>query len=118
MAKITDSNVHVAETGQTVLADCSGNNAAVVCPSCVAYPVLLIALPGQQGSPQKPALCRHCGARMPITDDVAPGRELTVLNLAIQRPQGSMKQPLKLFSDSCRPSREFPGRATTRLACA
>ncbi|HEU0079865.1 MAG TPA: hypothetical protein VFQ76_19620 [Longimicrobiaceae bacterium] len=84
MAKIKDAVVRVGSTGQVLRADCVGNNAAVECPGCLGYPVLLIARPDQHGSSAKnPGRCRHCGCRVYITDDVSPGRHLTVVTVAV-----------------------------------
>ena len=85
MARIKeDAVVRVAASGQAVRADCFGNNAAVECPACLAYPVLLIALKGWRGaSSDKPGKCRHCSARIHITDDVAQD-ELHIVNLAVE----------------------------------
>jgi hypothetical protein len=51
MATITGAVVRVATSGQVVPADCFGNNAAVECPACLCYPVLLIARAKQRGHP-------------------------------------------------------------------
>jgi hypothetical protein len=83
MASLTDAVVRVAETGQTLRADCVGNNAAVECPICTLYPVLMIAVEHQQGTGiNNPAICRHCGARFRILDDVTQER-LAVVNIVI-----------------------------------
>ena len=84
MATITGAVVRVATSGQVVPADCFGNNAAVECPACLCYPVLLIARADQRGaSSANPGKCRHCGARIHITDDVAQD-ELRIVNLAVE----------------------------------
>jgi DNA-directed RNA polymerase subunit RPC12/RpoP len=71
MATITDAVVRVELTGQIVRADCFGNNAAIECPHCLSYPVLLIARKDQRGtSKKKPATCRQCGAKVHIVDDI------------------------------------------------
>ncbi len=83
--RITNAVVRVA-SGQVVRADCYGNNAAVECPACLQYPVLLIAPPNQRGtSPENPGECRRCGARIYITDDVAQD-ELHIINVAVEAP--------------------------------
>jgi len=51
VARITDAVVRVAATKQVVRADCYGNNAAVECPACLGYPVLLIALRAGRARP-------------------------------------------------------------------
>jgi hypothetical protein len=86
MAIITDALVRVdnpdKQISQTLQADCFGNNAAVECPRCLSYPVLLIARPNQRGSSRaNPATCHHCGARVYIAK-ILTGNPL-VLNLAI-----------------------------------
>jgi len=85
VAKIKEhAVVRVEASGQVVRADCFGNNAAVECPACLHYPVLLIARRNQRGaSSANPGKCRHCGARIHITDDVAQD-EFQILNLAVQ----------------------------------
>jgi len=51
VATITGAVVRVASSGQVVPADCFGNNAAVECPACLCYPVLLIARPKMRAHP-------------------------------------------------------------------
>lgn len=71
MATITDAVVRVQGTGQCLRADSFGNNAAVECPNCLAYPILLIARKHQRGaSDDNPGICRKCGTRVHIVDDV------------------------------------------------
>ena len=83
MARITDALV-IALNRQTLRADCFGNNAAVECPRCLSYPVLIIARPNQRGSSaQNPSICRHCKARLYITNDLSQ-RTLRVVNLAVE----------------------------------
>jgi hypothetical protein len=80
---ITNAAVRIAETGQVLRADCFGNNAAIECPKCCAYPVLLIARPNQRGSSvANPGVCRHCGCRTYIVDDLAQ-EELQIVNVAV-----------------------------------
>lgn len=96
--KITNAQVrclkpdHIKKTDeiekihQTLRADCYGNNAAIECPRCLSYPVLLIALPNQRGSSSSnPAVCRHCGAKIYIIDDLSNESQngLEIVNLAI-----------------------------------
>jgi len=84
MATITDAAVRVKATGQTLRSDCFGNNAAIECPKCLAYLVLLIAWENQRGaSLENPGVCRHCGCRVYIVDDVRQDN-LSVVNVAIQ----------------------------------
>ena len=72
MATITNATVRLEEAGQMLRSDCFGNNAAIECPRCLSYPVLLVALPNQRGSSNtNPGICRHCASRVYITDDVA-----------------------------------------------
>ena len=68
MPSITNALVRVKdEKGPALRADCFGNNAAVECPCCRKYPVLLIALENQRGSSSRnPARCRSCGAKVYI----------------------------------------------------
>jgi hypothetical protein len=71
-------------TKQVLRADGYGKNAAIECPACLRYPVLLIALPGMRGtSSDKPVGCRHCGAKIYITDDVTTD-QLHILNLVVE----------------------------------
>jgi hypothetical protein len=64
-------------------ADCFGNNAAVECPRCLEYPVLLVALPNQHGASQtNPGVCRHCGCQLFILGNVSPGN-LDIINVQI-----------------------------------
>jgi hypothetical protein len=86
MATITNAIVRVAATGQAVRGDCFGNNASIECPTCLNYPVLLVALPNQRGaSAGNPSICRRCGATCYILDSVAPG-ELAIVNIAAIPP--------------------------------
>ena len=75
---------------QAVRADGWGNNVAVECPTCLQYPVFLIACANQRGaSADNPGECRHCRARIYIRDDVTKG-VLHVLTLAVHpRPDKS-----------------------------
>ncbi len=87
MATITDAAVRSVQTGQTLKADCFGNNAAVVCLLCKSQPVLLIARPNQRGnSPENPGVCRQCGCRIYIVDEVNPG-VLQTVNVQILDPR-------------------------------
>jgi hypothetical protein len=71
MTKITDAVVRLIGTGQVLRSDCQGNNAAVECPKCLSYPVLIIARPNQRGSSAtKPGRCRRCGCGIFIVDDL------------------------------------------------
>jgi hypothetical protein len=84
MAKVTDAQVRVESTGRSVRSDCFGNNAAIECPCCRAYPILLIARPYQRGSsPKNPACCRSCGCRVHIVDEVGTRVRLPVLTIAL-----------------------------------
>jgi len=86
MATITEAIVRVKESGQVVRSDCFGNNAAIECPHCLSYPVLLIARPDQHGTnAENPARCRHCGMTCYILDDVAPG-DLEIINIVVNPP--------------------------------
>jgi hypothetical protein len=81
MATITDAEVRVLDTGRVIRSDCFGNNAAVECPNCNCFAVLLIARPNQRGSSARnPGICRNCGCRINIVDDVDSGA-LDVVNL-------------------------------------
>jgi hypothetical protein len=81
MATVTNAVVRLQPSGQGLRADCFGNNLAVECPTCLQYPVLLVALPNQRGaSPGNPSVCRHCGSEFFIADDVSPG-QLEVVNV-------------------------------------
>ncbi len=72
MATITNAVVRIQESGQSLRSDCFGNNAAIECPRCLRYPVLLVARPNQRGSSaDNPGVCRHCGCSVYITEDVA-----------------------------------------------
>lgn len=89
MPSMTDAVVRVLATGQSLRADCVGNNAAVECPSCTSYPVLLIFLRNQRGSDdQHPAACRRCGTRIFILNDlnVPEGERLQIVDIAILPP--------------------------------
>jgi len=82
MATVTNAAVCVRVTGQTVRADCFGNNIAAECPACLSYPVLFVAVPNQRGSSQtNPSICRRCGERFYIVDDLNP-RELLIVTIA------------------------------------
>jgi len=86
MATITDATVRVWATGQTLRSDCYGNNAAIECPNCLAYPVLLVAWKNQRGTSLKnPAICRTCGCRVHIVSDVRQA-ELHVVDVAYKMP--------------------------------
>lgn len=83
MPSITDAVVRMLGTGQVLRSDCFGNNAAVECPKCLGYPVLLIARPNQRGSsPTNPGRCRRCGCSVFIVDDLNADR-LDVLDLDV-----------------------------------
>jgi hypothetical protein len=83
MPSVSDAVVRVKKTGQVLRADCFGNNAAVECPRCFSYPILLIALRDQRGSHAgNPSECRHCGCKVFITDNLET-KNLSVLNLEI-----------------------------------
>ena len=83
MATTTDAVVKLHPSGQSVRADCFGNNVAIECPQCLQYPILIVALPNQRGaSEQNPAICRHCGCRVIITDDLSP-TVLLIVNIRI-----------------------------------
>ncbi len=72
MATITDATVRAGEANELLPADCFGNNAAIQCPSCSSFPILLIARPDQRGSsPGNPGICRQCGCHVHITEDTA-----------------------------------------------
>jgi len=80
MAIITNAVVVVDQNGQSVLSDCFGNNAAIECPKCRNYPVLLIARDSQRGSNENnPSICRHCGAKVSIVNENL--RENEVINV-------------------------------------
>lgn len=65
-----------------LFADQWGNNAAVECPACHEYPVLLTARPGWRGSgPDRPATCLACRASVWMTSAVGPGLEIPVLRV-------------------------------------
>lgn len=75
MATITDATVRLEESGQVLRSDCFGNNAAIECPRCLKYPLLLVARTNQRGNSRtKPGICRHCGSRVYIIEDVAEER--------------------------------------------
>jgi hypothetical protein len=83
MTKITDAVVRLIGTGQVLRSDCYGNNAAVECPSCLSYPVLIIARPDQRGSSAiKPGRCRRCGCGVFIVDDLTADH-LDIIDLDI-----------------------------------
>ena len=82
MAIITGAVVLVQESGQELRSECFGNNAAIECPSCLKYPVILIARRYQRGSSARnPGICRNCGCGIYITADLSHG-PLTVLTVA------------------------------------
>jgi hypothetical protein len=83
MTTITDAQVRVRDTGEVVCSDCFGNNAAIECPSCRSFPVLLIARPNQRGSSARnPGICRNCGTQVHIVDDLEQGA-LQLVNVAV-----------------------------------
>lgn len=83
MPSITDAVVRMAGSGQVLRSDCFGNNAAVECPKCLNYPVLVIARPTQRGSSAaNPGRCRRCGCGIYIVDDLNVDR-LDVLDLDV-----------------------------------
>jgi hypothetical protein len=89
MPSITDAAVRMLGTGQVLRSDCFGNNAAVECPKCLSYPVLIIAVRNQRGSsPVNPGRCRRCGCGVFIVDDLNVDR-LDVLDLDVVDEQGS-----------------------------
>jgi hypothetical protein len=52
------------ENGKLINADALGNNIAIICPSCLQFPILLIALTNQKGSDTKhPSICKNCGKK-------------------------------------------------------
>lgn len=67
MAKLTDATV----VGEICLnAHCYGNNAAVICPGCGDYAVLLTASPGWPGfSSESPAVCRNSSCQCEVFFD-------------------------------------------------
>lgn len=70
MSTITNAVV-IDQNNQTVISDCFGNNAAIECPKCRNYPVLLIARQYQKGSSsENPGVCRHCGANIFIVSNL------------------------------------------------
>ncbi len=84
MATITNAEVRLGNSGQVVPSDCYGNNAAIECPGCQSYPVLLIALPRQRGSSREnPGICRKCQSQVHILEDVSPGRQIQVVHVAL-----------------------------------
>jgi hypothetical protein len=84
MATITNAVVRMGSSGQVLRSDCFGNNAATECPRCLAYPILLIARMHHRGaSAENPGICRHCGCRVHIVDDVNQ-EHLDIVNVEIQ----------------------------------
>jgi hypothetical protein len=99
MPTITDAVVRMLGTGQVLRSDCFGNNAAVECPQCLSYPVLIIARPNQRGSsPINPGRCRRCGCSVFIVDDLRADR-LDVIDLDIVDQQGSSTDAVQPGSD-------------------
>jgi hypothetical protein len=89
MPTITDAVVRMVGTGQVLRSDCFGNNAAVECPKCLSYPVLIIARPNQRGSsPANPSRCRRCGCSVFIVDDLSAD-QFDIIDLDIVEEAGS-----------------------------
>jgi len=97
MAKLTDATV----VGKICLnAHCYGNNAAVICPECKEYAVLLTALPGWPGfSNESPAVCGNSTCQCEVffdtieTERISFGfrrRLLEVVAPAIKCPEDSL----------------------------
>lgn len=69
MAIVTDARVFYRKS--EILADCWGNNVAILCPVCGVHPVLLIARTHQKGSASdSPRHCRNCRAAVFIKNDI------------------------------------------------
>ena len=86
MPRITNAKVQVRLAEFKPLpADYFGNNAAIQCPACSKYPVLLIARQDQRGSSESnPAECRGCGAKIYIADDLNRNA-IEILTVAVER---------------------------------
>lgn len=83
MAIVTGAEVWLHDD-QQLIADCFGNNVAVLCPQCKKAPVLLIARKHHRGSAdENPAKCVGCEAAMYITDKLPPGTKLRVIHVAL-----------------------------------
>lgn len=95
MPSITDAVVRMLGTGQVLRSDCFGNNAAVECPKCLSYPVLIIAVRNQRGSsPVNPGRCRRCGCGVFIVDDLNVDRlDVIDLDMVDEQSSGTAVQP-------------------------
>lgn len=72
MSIITNAVV-LDQDNRKIVSDCFGNNAAIKCPKCQNYPVLLIARPNQRGSnSENPSICQSCGAHIFIISNLKP----------------------------------------------
>ena len=82
MVKISHSKIKT-KSGEVVIADCWGNNAAMLCPVCKKNPILLIARPNQRGSEKSKASVCDCGAKIwmdPPADSYGDETEIVTVN--------------------------------------
>lgn len=87
MATITGAKVRLQSTGKPVVADCFGNNAAILCPSCERRPILLIARPSHRGSSVLYlSVCEGCDAGIHIANDLNVEGDITQLYVALVQP--------------------------------
>ena len=91
MAIITNAEVILVHAGEerALAGDCWGNNAAVECPACKGYPVLMTARPGWRGSREdRPAECRKCNARVWMLSRVAPRVRVRLVKVDFRAQDG------------------------------
>lgn len=80
MARVTNAQIILNQI--PISADPFGNNIALICPACKAYPVLLIARPNFRGSsPQAPSFCRACEASVWIQNPLNDVANLTEVSI-------------------------------------